>query len=64
MSDGNADIDRLADAARQALRQWKMYADVVEGGNGFDLETDDSPEGELYRFHKAALAAYEGKEKG
>lgn len=41
---------------RQALRQWKMYAEMQEER---DLLTETSPEAEMYR---AALAVAEAKE--
>ncbi len=44
---------RLRAALKQALRQWNMYAEMVERNDGFDLATEKSPEAEMYR------AAYE-----
>lgn len=34
---------------KMALRQWVMYADMVENNDGFDLMTEQSPEAETYR---------------
>lgn len=39
-------VDKLYDCLGQALRQWKMYAELQENRN---LDTEDSPEGVLYR---------------
>ena len=38
-------IDELQAALKQALRQWKMYAEQEER----DLKTESSPEAEMYR---------------
>jgi hypothetical protein len=45
------EIDSLRDALKQALRQWKMYAEMVEDGyfDSFDLGKEKSPEADLYR---------------
>lgn len=41
----------LREALEQALRQWKMYAELEtnENGSGRDLRTEQTPEGTLYR---------------
>ena len=43
-------VDELQAALRQALRQWKMYAEMDEDR---DLKTEQSTEAELYRLHLA-----------
>lgn len=48
-------VDQLQAALKQALRQWKMYAEMEHDR---DLNTEASPEAEMYR---AALAVAEGK---
>jgi hypothetical protein len=45
-------VDELQAALKQALRQWKMYAEQEER----DLKTESSTEAEMYR---AALALIE-----
>jgi hypothetical protein len=47
-------IDRLRTQLKQALRQWSMYAEMVENNDGFDLATEKSPEGDMYRAAHAA----------
>ena len=43
-------IERLRAALKQALRQWSMYAEMVEGSDrDFALETEKSAEGDMYR---------------
>ena len=44
---------KLEMALKQALRQWHMYAEMVERVDGFDLDTEKSPEGDIYRAAKA-----------
>jgi hypothetical protein len=44
-----AEIAKLRDHLKRSLRQWSMYAEMVEGNDGFDLATEQSPEGEIYR---------------
>jgi hypothetical protein len=67
MADPNA---RLIAAApdllshlKQALRQWAMYAEIVEGSShdDFNLATEKSPEGDLYRAALAVIAKAEGR---
>lgn len=48
-------FDDLVKALNQALRQWAMYADIVEQDNR-TLDAQQSPEGEMYRSAKALLA--------
>ena len=45
-------VTELQTALRQALRQWKMYAEQEPDR---DLKTEASPEAELYRAHLALL---------
>lgn len=45
----------LRGALDQALRQWNMYADMVERNDGFNLATEKSPEGDMYRRAREAL---------
>lgn len=47
--DDRTEIEQLRSALQQALRQWSMYAEMVEGNDGFNLATEQSPEGEIYR---------------
>jgi hypothetical protein len=42
-------IIELRAALRQALRQWEMYADMVEQRDDFDLKNEKSPEADMYR---------------
>jgi hypothetical protein len=44
---------------KQALRQWHMYAEMVENPNDCDLITEQTPEGEMYREAIAFVAAME-----
>jgi hypothetical protein len=48
-------FDELVKALDQALRQWAMYADIVERDDR-TLDAEQSPEGEMYRSAKALLA--------
>jgi hypothetical protein len=48
-------FDDLVAALDQALRQWAMYADIVERYDR-TLNAEQSPEGEMYRSAKALLA--------
>lgn len=41
---------------RQALRQWKMYAEITDER---DIATEKSPEASMYRIAQAALAQAE-----
>jgi predicted deacylase len=47
----------LVQALDTALRQWKMYADMHEDRDEFDLASEKSPEADLYRSAMAALQA-------
>jgi hypothetical protein len=42
---------KLEAALKQALRQWHMYAEMVD--DGVDLDIEKSPEGDMYRAAKA-----------
>jgi hypothetical protein len=45
---------RLRAHLKQALGQWSMYAEMIECNDGFDLATEKSPEGDMYRAAHAA----------
>ena len=48
----DAEIARLRETLKQALRQWKMYSEFAERGddlNGFNLADEKSLEGDMYR---------------
>ena len=47
--DDRTEIEQLRSALQQALRQWSMYAEMVERNDGFDLATEQSPEADMYR---------------
>jgi hypothetical protein len=40
----------------QALRQWKMYADMENADDQVDLDTDETVEAQLYRSARTTLA--------
>jgi hypothetical protein len=48
-------FDELVQALEQALRQWSMYADMCERDDRTTLETEKTPEGEMFRSAKALL---------
>lgn len=50
------EIERLRVALKQALRQWDMYAEMVERNDGFSLKTEKSSEGEIYRAAMALIS--------
>lgn len=41
--------ERLRAALKQSLRQWSMYADMIDRDSGFVLSAEESPEADLYR---------------
>lgn len=43
------EIVNLRVTLRHALRQWQMYAGMVERADGFDLATEKSPEADIWR---------------
>jgi hypothetical protein len=46
------EIEKVRNAGNQALRQWKMYADMTDGADDFEK----SAEGSVYRACKELLA--------
>ena len=44
---------------KQALRQWAMYAEMVERNDGFEFEKEKSPEADMYRAIKARISEQE-----
>lgn len=45
----DVEIANLRVTLRFALRQWRMYAEMIERVDGFDLATEKSPEADMYR---------------
>ena len=43
------EIANLRVTLRHALRQWQMYAEMVERADGFDFTTEKSPEADIWR---------------
>lgn len=43
------EIERLRTTLQQCLRQWKMYSEMAENNEGFDLAKEKSPEADIYR---------------
>jgi len=59
MPDSASDAELVREALRQALRQWRMYAELEEGR---ELDHEDSPEALLYRSCLSRLASLSRQE--
>jgi hypothetical protein len=56
------EIARLLAVLKQCLRQWKMYSEMAEGNQDFDLAKEKSLEADIYRA--AYALAHAGPEQG